>query len=72
MYGVPTPAEVDAVAVAEQSDERTIDDIFNDLTDWATACEDRERYEQARQQRARTRGGLSVFDPISNDPAAGG
>jgi predicted transcriptional regulator len=51
-YDEATPAEIDAVALAETSDERTIDDVYNDLTDWATAREERERYERARQQRA--------------------
>ena len=51
-YDANTPAAVDAVAVAETSEERTIDDVYNDLADWATAREERERYERARQQRA--------------------
>jgi predicted transcriptional regulator len=50
-YDAATPAAVDAVAVAEASDERTIDEVYSDLGDWATAREDRERYERARQQR---------------------
>lgn len=49
-YGARTPAEVDAVSVAERSDERAIDDVYSDLGDWATAREERERYERARQQ----------------------
>jgi len=51
-YDAATPAAVDAVAVAEASDERTIDDVYGDLGDWATARQERERYERARQQRA--------------------
>jgi predicted transcriptional regulator len=51
-YDATTPAMVDAVAIAEASDERTIDAVYSDLADWATAREDRERYERARQQRA--------------------
>ncbi len=51
-YDAATPAAVDAVAVAEASDERTIDDVYSALADWATAREERERYERARQQRA--------------------
>ncbi len=51
-YDAATPAVVDAVAVAETSDERTVDDVYSDLADWATAREERERYERARQQRA--------------------
>ena len=52
-YDAATPAAVDAVAMAEASDERTIDAVYSDLADWATAREERERYERARQQRAR-------------------
>ena len=51
-YDAATPAAVDAVAMAEASDERTIDAVYSDLADWATAREARERYERARQQRA--------------------
>jgi predicted transcriptional regulator len=53
-YDAPTPAAVDAVTVAETSDERTIDEVYSDLGDWATAREDRDRYERARQQRTGT------------------
>ena len=35
----------------EGNDERTIDDVYSDLGDWATAREERDRYERARQQR---------------------
>ena len=56
VYDAGTPAAVDAVAVAEASDERTIDDVYSDLADWATTREDRERYERARQQRAGAEG----------------
>ncbi|WP_135536426.1 DUF7342 family protein [Halostella pelagica] len=56
VYDAATPAAVDAVAVAEGSDEQTIDDVYSDLGDWATAREERERYERARQQRAGTEG----------------
>jgi hypothetical protein len=56
-YDAATPAAVDAVTVAETSDERMIDDVYSDLSDWATACEERERYERARQQRTGTQGG---------------
>ncbi|WP_408960792.1 sugar-specific transcriptional regulator TrmB [Natrinema sp. 74] len=55
-YDAATPAAVDAVAVAEGSDERTIDDVYSDLGDWATAREERERYERARQQCAGAEG----------------
>jgi predicted transcriptional regulator len=50
-YDVASPAAVDAVAVAEASDKRTIDDVYSDLADWTTARQERERYERARQQR---------------------
>ena len=56
VYNATTPAAVDAVAVAETSDERTIDDVYSDLADWATAREERDRYERARQQRAGAEG----------------
>lgn len=55
-YDAATPAAVDAVAVAEASDDRSIDDVYSDLGDWATAREERERYERARQQRSSTEG----------------
>ncbi|QKY18904.1 sugar-specific transcriptional regulator TrmB [Halolamina sp. CBA1230] len=48
-YDARSPAAVDAVAAAE---ERPIDDVYEDLADWATAREERERYERARQQHA--------------------
>jgi predicted transcriptional regulator len=51
-YDAGTPAAVDAVALSEASDERTVDDVYSDLGDWATARQERERYERARQQRA--------------------
>ena len=51
-YDATTPAAVDAVDAAETSDERTIDDVYSDLADWATARDERKRYERARQQRA--------------------
>lgn len=50
-YDAESPAAVDAVAAAEAGKARTIDDVYNDLADWATAREERERYERARQQR---------------------
>lgn len=51
-YNAATPADVNAVAMTEASDDRTIDDVYGDLTDWATTRQERERVEQARQQRA--------------------
>ncbi|MDZ5813348.1 sugar-specific transcriptional regulator TrmB [Halorubrum sp. AD140] len=50
-YDAASPAAVDAVDAAEASDEQTIDDVYSDLADWATAREERDRYERARQQR---------------------
>jgi predicted transcriptional regulator len=55
-YDAATPAAIDAVAVAEAGDERTIDEVYRDLSDWATAREERDRYERARQQRAGAEG----------------
>lgn len=50
-YGAVTPADVDVLVVAGASDDRAIDDVYGDLTDWTTARQERERYERARQQR---------------------
>lgn len=47
-YDARTPAAVDAVAAA---DTVTIDEVYSDLDGWATARQERRRYEQARQQR---------------------
>lgn len=58
-YEADSPADVDAVAVAERDENRPIDEVYDDLTDWATARQDRERFERARQQR--TDSGASVF-----------
>lgn len=51
-YDAPTPAAVDTVAVVEADDDVTIDVVYGDLDDWATARQERCRYERARQQRA--------------------
>ena len=51
-YSAATPASVDAISASEESGDRTIDDVYNDLGDWATARKERERYERACQQRA--------------------
>lgn len=53
-YDAETPADVDAVTLAEASDERTIDDVYRDLGDWVTAQKERDRYERARRQRVGT------------------
>lgn len=50
-YDAESPATVDAVAVADGNDEQTIDDVYSDLADWATARRERDLYERARQQR---------------------
>lgn len=47
-YDAPVPAAVDAVTAA---DTVTIDEVYSDLGDWATARQERRRYERARQQR---------------------
>ncbi|MFC7029105.1 sugar-specific transcriptional regulator TrmB [Halomicroarcula sp. GCM10025324] len=54
VYDAKTPAAVHAVEVAETSEKRTIDNVYSDLADWATAHEERTRYERARLQRAST------------------
>ena len=54
LYDVETPAAVNAVAAAEASDDRTIDDMYADLANWITAKEERRLYERARQQRVST------------------
>jgi len=53
-YDAETPSAVDAVEAAESSDERTIDGVYSDLTDWVTTREERKRYERARQRCADT------------------
>nr|WP_246049036.1 hypothetical protein [Natronomonas salsuginis] len=50
-YDAATPAEVDAITVAATSDERTLDDVYEDLGDWMTIETERRRYERARRQR---------------------
>lgn len=52
VYDEATPAAVDALAVAEASDDQSIDEVYSDLADWMTARQERDRYERARQQRA--------------------
>lgn len=39
------------MAVVEADDDVTIDGVYGDLDDWATARQERRRYERARQQR---------------------
>ncbi len=50
-YDAERPSGVDAVAAADRRD-RTVDDVYGDLADWATALRDRDRHERARQRRA--------------------
>lgn len=50
-YGVSTPDEVDALAVVDENADVSIDDVYDDLGDWATARRERRYYERARQQR---------------------
>lgn len=51
-YGAATPDEVDALAVAEGDEDVSIDDVYDDLGDWATARRERRYYERARRRRA--------------------
>ncbi len=53
-YDAETPATIDAVAIADASDDRTIDEVYSDLGEWATARAERQRYDRARQQRHST------------------
>lgn len=53
-YDATGPDDIDAVAVAEASEDRTIDEVYADLGDWETARQERRRYERARQQRTRS------------------
>lgn len=53
-YGATTPDEVDALTAATERDDATIDDVYDDLGDWATARRERRYYERARRQRARS------------------
>lgn len=53
-YDAETPADVDAIAVAEDGEYGTIDDVYGDLGDWATARRERRLYERARQQHTGT------------------
>lgn len=51
-YAADGPDAVDAVVAAEDGDQ-TIDEVYRDLSEWASAREERERYERARRQRSR-------------------
>ncbi|AWB27789.1 DUF7342 family protein [Halococcoides cellulosivorans] len=51
-YAAEGPEAVDAVGAAEDTD-LTIDEVYRDLSEWATARKERERYERARRQRSR-------------------
>lgn len=52
-YDADTPADVDAITAAEE--DGSIDEVYADLGDWATARRERRRHERARQQRAGSR-----------------
>jgi predicted transcriptional regulator len=49
-YDATRPADVDAVTAASGA-ETTIDEVYADLGDWATAIEERRLHERARRQR---------------------
>ncbi len=51
-YDVESPARVDALAAANAREDESIDDVYGDLGDWATARRERAHYERARRQRA--------------------
>jgi predicted transcriptional regulator len=51
-YDKATPEEVDALAVADNDESTSIDEVYSDLSDWTTAHQERRFYERARQQRA--------------------
>lgn len=53
-YDADTPADVDAVAAVETDEHGTIDDVYGDLGDWATARRERQLSERARQQHTGT------------------
>lgn len=50
-YDAPDPGAVDALDVAAQSSEQTVDEVYGDLGDWETVRRERRLYERARQQR---------------------
>lgn len=56
-YGADAPDEVDAVAASETIERTDGDDplatVYDDLTAWRTAAEERELYERARWQASR-------------------
>jgi DNA-binding transcriptional regulator GbsR (MarR family) len=47
-YGVDSPAEVDVL----ECDAARVDDVYEDLGDWATAIEERQLHERARRKAA--------------------
>jgi DNA-binding transcriptional regulator GbsR (MarR family) len=47
-YGANSPAEIDVL----EFDPERIDDVYVDLSDWATAIEERALYERARRKAA--------------------
>lgn len=63
-YDATTPAAVDALALAETGDDHSIDGIYGDLGEWATAREERQRYDRARQHRLRAEGETGSGLPV--------
>jgi predicted transcriptional regulator len=51
-YDAEAPDRVNALDVAASTDEKSIDEVYGDLGDWATARRERRQYERARQRRA--------------------
>lgn len=51
-YDADTPADVDAVTAAESEEHGTIDEVYGDLGDWATARHERQLHERARRRHA--------------------
>lgn len=51
-YRASSPGEVDAVSIAGERSEASIDAVYADLADWETAHRERGLFERARQQRA--------------------
>jgi predicted transcriptional regulator len=51
-YDAPSPDRVNALDAAASTDGTTVDEVYADLGDWATARRERRLYERARQQRA--------------------
>jgi predicted transcriptional regulator len=50
-YDTTGPEQVNALEVAAMMDEKSIDEVYRELGDWATARQERRLTERARQQR---------------------